>query len=233
METILIFIFAGLAIIFLVLWILSHDNSERYAKLANEMHGLGETMNRIACKMPSPQESKEKEQDTIDPDRLIESKPVTLESVRLALRFNGISPKIQDTRDPDALKFSYNDRNYRLNVGNLPYMSLLLVFKLESDDDVELMKEVAQYVSLRSYGACVFIIPEDGCFLISADIYADTYLYIRNNLRYFLEVVENTGRYFYSRYDHLREEKKKASHDAANTALLAPPTDAAGNKILS
>ena len=109
----------------------------------------------------------------------------------------------------------------------------MLVFGIDKEDDADLMKEAAQYVSLRSYGASVFVIPEDGCFLISTDVYADTYLYLRNNIRFFLEVVENTGRYFYDRYEELKEQKKKSSQDAINAALIAAQNDMTGKKVPS
>lgn len=233
METVLILTFAALAIIFLVLWLISYSRDESYGQLTKEVRGINDTMNRIAYKMSSSQETAGKKEEVVDVSEVETAKPVTIESVRTALRYNGISPEILDTHELDVIKFTFYDRKYRLNLGRLPYVNILLVFGIDKEDDAELMKEAAQYVSLRSYGASVFVIPEDGCFLIGTDIYADTYLYLRNNIRFFLEVVENTGGYFYSRYEELKEKKKKSSQEAINTALLAAQNDLTGKKIPS
>ena len=182
-------------------------------------------MNRIAYKMPSPQELFERKEDS--------NKPVTIESVRTALRYNGISLEILDSHDPDMFKVTYNGSKYRLNLSKLPFITILLVFGIDKDDDVELMQEAAQFVSIRAYGACVFVVPEEDCYFIGTDVYADTYLYLRNNIRFFLEVIENTGRYFYGRYEELKEQKKKSSKEAINNALIAAQINMAGNKIPS
>ena len=232
METTLILIFAGLAFIFLVLWLAGRSNSG-YEKLANEMRDINDTMNRIAYKMPSPQDSPKIKEEVVAVPEVETTKPVTIESVRTALRYNGISPEILDTHEPDIIKFTFNDRKYRLNLGRLPFVNIMLVFGIDKEDDADLMREAAQYVSLRSYGASVFVIPEDGCFLISTDVYADSYLYLRNNIRFFLEVVENTGGYFYSRYEELKAQKNKSSQEAINTALIAAQNEMAGKKIPS
>lgn len=232
METVLILTFAALAIIFLVLWLISYSRDESYGQLTKEVRGINDTLNRLVYKLPTPQEASEKQGAAAVPEADT-SKPVTVESVRSALRYNGISPEILDTHEPDVIKFTFNGRKYRLNLGRLPYVNILLVFGIDKEDDAELMKEAAQYVSLRSYGASVFVIPEDGCFLISTDVYADTYLYLRNNIRFFLEVVENTGGYFYSRYEELKEQKKKSSQDAINAALIAAQNEMVGKKTPS
>lgn len=233
METVLILTFAALAIIFLVLWLISYSRDESYGQLTKEVRGINDTLNRLVYKMPTPQEATEKQGVAVAVPEAETTKPVTIESVRSALRYNGISPEILDTHESDVIKFTFNDRKYRLNLGRLPYVNIMLVFGIDKEDDADLMKEAAQYVSLRSYGASVFVIPEDGCFLISTDVYADTYLYLRNNIRFFLEVVENTGGYFYSRYEELKEQKKRSSQEAINSALLAAQNDLTGKKIPS
>ncbi|MBR5677178.1 MAG: hypothetical protein IKX20_03470 [Paludibacteraceae bacterium] len=233
MEQTLILLFAGLAVIFFVLWLAGSSRTDSYSKLTNELHGINDTMNRLVYKMPAPQEATEKQGAPVSVPEAEISKPVTIESVRSALRYNGISPEILDTHEPDIIKFTFNDRKYRLNLGRLPFVNIMLVFGIDKEDDADLMRDAAQYVSLRSYGASVFVIPEDGCFLISTDVYADSYLYLRNNIRFFLEVVENTGGYFYSRYEELREQKKKSSQDAINAALIAAQNDMTGKKVPS
>lgn len=233
MENVLILIFAGLAVIFFVLWIAGCSRSDDYSKLANEIHGINDTLNRLVYKIPAPQEASEKNDEIVAVPDAETTKPVTIESVRTALRYNGISPEILDTHDPSSVRFSFNELKYRLNLERLPFVSIQLIFGIDKEDDADLMKEVAQQVSLRSYGASVFVIPEDSCYFISMDFYADTYLYLRNNIRFFLGAVENTCRYFHERYGEFKEQKKKSSQEAINTALIAAQTDLTGKKIPS
>lgn len=124
----LIILFAGLAIIFLVLWLVGQTREESYAKLVNEIHGLNDTMNRIAYKLPSPQEAtgKESKEDSDVPEPE-SSRPVTIDSVRAALRFNGISPNSAESCESDTLAFSYRGRNYRLKHLTLFLMALCVI----------------------------------------------------------------------------------------------------------
>lgn len=233
METILILTFAALAIIFLVLWLISYSRDESYGQLTKEVRGINDTLNRLVYKMPAPQEATEKQGTAVAVPEEEISKPVTIESVRTALRYNGISPEILDTHDPSNVRFSFNELMYRLNLERLPFVGIQLIFGIDEEDDADLMKEAAQFVSLRSYGTSVFVIPEDSCYFISMDFYADSYIYLRNNIRFFLGAVENTCRYFHNRYGELKEQKKKSSQEAINTALIAAQSDLAGKKIPS
>lgn len=233
METVLILTFAAIAIIFLVLWLISYSRDESYGQLTKEVRGINDTLNRLVYKMPSPQVASEKQGAAVDVPEAEISKPVTIESVRTALRYNGISPEILDTHDPSNVRFSFNELKYRLNLERLPFVGIQLIFGIDEEDDADLMKEAAQFVSLRSYGTSVFVIPEDSCYFISMDFYADSYLYLRNNIRFFLGAVENTCQYFHNRYGELKEQKEKSSQEAINTALIAAQSDLAGKKIPS
>ena len=233
METVLILTFAALAIIFLVLWLISYSRDESYGQLTKEVRGINDTLNRLVYKMPAPQEATDKKEEIVAVPDSETTKPVTIESVRTALRYNGISPEILDTHDPSSVRFTFNELKYRLNLERLPFASIQLIFGIDKEDDADLMKEVAQQVSLRSYGASVFVIPEDSCYFICMDFYADTYLDLRNNIRFFLGAVENTCRYFHERYGKFKEQKKKSSQEAINTALIAAQTDLTGKKIPS
>ena len=41
-------------------------------------------------------------------------KPMSVESIRTALRFNGISPEIPDTHEPDIVHFKIGDTKFRI-----------------------------------------------------------------------------------------------------------------------
>lgn len=232
-QLLLIFITISIALVFfiLVIWLIGFASEED--KLTDEIRSLNNTMHQIASKMPSLQELSENKEEVVAVAKEASTKPVTIESVRTALRYNGIPSEIPDPEEPDNLRVTFNGSKYRLGCSKLPFITILWFFGIDKEHDVELMKEAAQYVSIRAYGACVFVVPEENCYFIGTDIYADSYLYLRNNIRFFLEVVENTGRYFYNRYEELKDQKKKSSKEAVNNAFIAAQIEMAGNKTPS
>ena len=235
METILIFTFATLAIIFLVLWFIRYSSGESCGQLTKEVRSINDTLNRLVCKMPALQEATETKEKVKGLPEIDPFEPINNDTVRTALRYNGISPDNQDPDEPEVLFFAFNGRHYRVCLGGLPFVTIQLVFRLNEKEErnIELMKEAALDVSLRVYGACVHVVPEKQYFLIEADIYADTYLYLRNNIRFYAGLVENTSHYFYDRYEELKKERYQSSQEAINHALIAAQNDMAGNKISS
>ena len=235
METILIFTFAALAIIFLVLWLIRYTSGESYSQLTKEVRGMNETLNCLVGKMSALQEATEKKEKVKGLPEIDPFEPLSIESVRTALRYNGILPDNQDPDEPEVLFFAFNGRHYRVCLGGLPFVTIQLVFRLNEKEErnIELMKEAALDVSLRAYGACVHVVPEKQYFLIEADIYADTYLYLRNNIRFYAGLVENTASFFYDHFEDLQKERKQYSQEAINHALIAAQNDLAGKKLSS
>lgn len=133
-----------------------------------------------------------------------------VDSICKILRTLGISSEVVETGRPMLIRFTYNDMSYRLVFDDIPFLSLFMMFDFNPEEEnIELMKDAAQYVSLRTFGAAVFVVPEDAYWMVGYDIYADSDSYLQNNLKLFLDTVEHVGYYFYEYYQNLKSRHLK------------------------
>ena len=233
METVLILTFASLAFIFLMLWLAGCSRSDDYSKLANEVHGINDTMNRIAYKL-SDRESEQKKESGNETNRgsMPASEPATIESIREALRYNGFSPDAPSSDDPDRVWFKIDDTNYCVDASKLPYLSLELGYNQESDEeDLILMKQAALDTSMGMYMVKICVTPK--YYVCRIDILADSYLYLRDTLSQQVDILIKGIHHFMDRYKELRDEKKQSSQEAINAALIAAQNEMIGKKIPS
>lgn len=233
METTFILLFAGLAVIFFVLWLAGSSRADAYSKMANELHGLNDTMNRIAYKLSDRDSAQNKKpEDETSHETVSANEPVTIASIREALRYNGYSPDDPSSDDPDRVWFKIDDTNYCVDASKLPYVSLELGYNQESDEeDLELMKQAALDTSIGMYMVKISVTPKN--FVCRIDIFTDSYLYLRDTLRPQIDILEKGVRHFMDRYKALRDEKQQSSQEAINAALIAAQNDLAGKKIPS
>lgn len=146
----------------------------------------------------------------MEPDNTDSCSPIEVESVCKILHAIGITSEVVETGHPMYIRFTYNDMSYRLVFDDIPFLSLVLMFDFNpEEEDIELMKDAAQYVSLRSFGAVVFVVPEDAYWLVGYDIFADSESYLQKNLNVFLDVLGNVGWYFYEYYHRLKSKHSK------------------------
>ena len=143
----------------------------------------------------------------IDPSA---NSPITIAQVREALQYNDITSKIAYIDSSEYISFNYKDFEYRLNCNDLPFVSVTMCFEYDPEkEDVELMKDAAQYVSVRSCGAVVFVVPEYNYWFAGYDIFADTSTYLKENLLLFLEHVGYAAGYFYEYYENRKSKHSK------------------------
>ena len=233
MELTLILTFAGLAFIFLVLWLASCSRADAYSKLTNEIHGINDTMNHIAYKLSNRDnvQTKESEDDTKH-ETSPASGPVTIESIREALRYNGYSPDDPASDDPGRIWFKIDDTNYCVDATKLPYLSLELGFNQETDEeDLELMKQAALDTSMGMYMVKICVTPK--YYVCRIDILAESYLYLRDTLQRQVDILQEGIHHFMDKYKELRDEKQQSSQEAINAALIAAQNDLTGKKIPS
>lgn len=134
----------------------------------------------------------------------------TVDSICKVLRDLGISAEVIETDSPMSIRFTYNDMSYRLVFDDSLFLSLILMFDFNPEEEnIELMKDAAQYVSLRTFGTVVFVVPEDAYWVVGYDIYADSESYLQNNLNLFLDILGHTGWYFYEYYQNLKSRHSK------------------------
>lgn len=146
--------------------------------------------------------------------------PLTIEDVKRALYDNNITPSIIDTDGPVYISFKYDNYTFNLNLDNLPFLSFILEFELNSEEDIPLMKAAAEYVSTRSCGSCVFVVPEDLFWLVKYDYLSDSYSFFRDQLCYILDNMLNIAGYFYEYYINLVTNRR----DSESTAFDKPIT---------
>ena len=146
----------------------------------------------------------------MEPDKTDSISPISIGTVCKILHALGGSSVIVENDDPLSISFKYDDMSYWLVLDELPFISLVLAVDFNpEDEDIELMKDAAQYVSLHSFGAVVYVIPEDAYWLVGYDIYADSESYLRKLLKLSLDNLKQVGWYFYDYYHRLKSKHSK------------------------
>ena len=169
----------------------------------NQLKGRVDTMREAALKA----EAKEKAEVQENEDASV--KPLSVQSIRTALRFNGFSPEITDTSEPDIVKFDYEDTHIRIEGGHLPYLSISAVFGLnEPEENMALLQRAAHEIVSRMFVGKAFLIDDGNAVVFSVEFIAD-YMYLRNNLREYVRIMMETGRRFYETYDQLKGQQTK------------------------
>ena len=140
-------------------------------------------------------------------------RPLNAESVRIALRYNGFSPEIVDTHlnDWQAVRFKVEETFFRIDTSRLPLTTLEMGFRMDKDEDVDLMERAAREVTAGIFVGKANILrgEEESAVVFQAEFIADSYLYFRDNFKEYLNIVIETHKRFYETYDNLKEEKKK------------------------
>ena len=230
MESIFIILFAGLSIVFLILWLISQSKTEVNERMINSLRSIDDAMNRLAFSITELRESAKTDESASSEE---ETMSLTKESVCKALRYNHLVIDKLDPNEPDIVRFSYDQVHYRINTVNLPYLSMEAGFRYDSqEDDIDLMRQVAEDITYNMYIAKV-IVSTKGYYVFQVDFLAQSFLPLRDNLRCYLDIIIEANHRFNDRYNQLLKERKRASQDALQATLLTAPTDAAGNKILS
>ena len=138
-------------------------------------------------------------------------KPVTVDSIRTALRFNGISPEIPDTHEPSIVHFRVSDTKFRINAEHLPFMSIEVGYGLRNEpkEDTELMYQAATDVTSRMYIGKAYLMGDAEAIIFSVELLCDSYMHLRNNLRQYLDILSDINKRFYEAYEALKEQRNK------------------------
>ena len=202
---------------------MSGKGTEPLENLSQHLQGINLSLHGIGNKMSGMRSAKERPQT-----------PLTVDTVKRILRDHGFVPEVSDPEDPSTMYFFYNSRRYRLQANGLPYITIGLVFGLKpEEEDLELLGEASIYVSKTIYGVTATVFPVDDKLVVAfnSDIYADTDQYLHKHIRFFVEAVDNAGRYFFGHYCHLREEK--SAQEVFNGAWFAGQNEQNGKKLIS
>ena len=240
MGTIGVCIIAALAILFMVLWM--DVRAKNYAtKGRNEVVGkietIQKTMDGTLVRIMRLEEAAKKHQceaDKEEAEKEVAKKPVTIESVRIALRYNGYSPEIVDTYldDWQIVKFKINDTLFRIDTSRLPFLTLELGYKLNpEEEEVELMRRAAAEVSAGIFIAKVNIHGDGNAVVFNVEFICDNYLHLREYFKQYLEIIIEAHKRFFETYDKMKEEKKKLLEAAQS--FKPSITESSSKKALS
>ena len=240
MGTIGVCIIAVLAMLFMVLWM--DVRAKSYAakgrsEIVGKIEAIQKTMDGTLVRIMRLEESEKKhpaEADKEEGEKEVVKKPVTIESVRTALRYNGYSPEIIDTHldDWQIVKFKINDTLLRIDTSRLPFLTLELGYRLNPDEeDVELMRRAAAEVSAGIFIAKVNIHGDGQAVVFNVEFICDNYLHLRDNFKQYLEIIIEAHKRFFETYDKMKEEKKKVLEAAQSFNPSIP--ESSSKKALS
>lgn len=138
-------------------------------------------------------------------------KPVSVESIRTALRFNGISPDIPDTQEPEIVHFTIGDTKYRINGEHLPFISIEVGYGLKNvpKEDTALMYQAAADVTSRMFIGKAYIMGDAEAIIFSVELLCDSYMHLRNNLKQYLDILSDINKRFYEAQEALKERRKE------------------------
>lgn len=132
---------------------------------------------------------------------------LTIDDVVMALRENGITPISVDTDGPECVDFAYADNYYIIKLLCPPFITITQPNLLDSEgNDVERMKDAALYVSSRTCGPCVLVLPNDYLWVVNYDYLVDSYACLQKHLLYILDTLNDVGKYFFEYYQKLQSK---------------------------
>lgn len=143
-----------------------------------------------------------------------DAQSLSLQDVILALRENGITPVRVDSDGPESIEFYYDDYFYKIILTNPPFISFYFSLPLIPEThDLEILKDAAIYVSYRTSGACVFVLPDDYLLDIVYDYLVDSYDNLRKHLILVLENLFSICQYYLEYCFALESKKDKSSSE--------------------
>ncbi len=150
--------------------------------------------------------------------------PLTVDSVRRALRENGFRPEGPDTDagDRQLVVFNIENTRFHVDVTRLPFITLELGYSMDPlKEDIDLLYRAAYEVTAGVFVGKAVILGEGQAVVFQAEMMCDSYTHLKDNFRRYLDIVIETHRRFYDTYQKMKEEKKRAVEDIMNSAFNA------------
>ena len=146
---------AFLAVTCFVLAYLLYSENDKRTKLFEDYC-------EIKARQEIAAEAADSRQTEISDDTEARQKPMSVDSIRTALRFNGISPEIPDTHEPDIVHFKIGDTKFRINAEHLPFMSIEVGYGLRNEpkEETALMYQAATDVTSQMFIGKAYIMGE-------------------------------------------------------------------------
>ena len=202
LSTILSYALAVAIILFLS--VVSERLTRKNALLEKQVHDLQELVSAVN---PDSEQEPSLEQGEFG-DNLAE-KPVTVESIRTALQFNGISPEPPGSDDRSIILFTVGETHFRIVATNLPFLSIEMGFYLDRDkEDLSLLRQGAAEITASTFIGKACIVGNGEAIIYSTELLCDSYAHFRDNLKQYLHILHDTYTKVHDTYDKLKEQKK-------------------------
>ena len=195
---------AFLAVTCFVLAYLLYSENDKRTKLF-------ENYCEIKARQEIAAEAADSRRAEISDDTEARKKPMSVDSIRTALRFNGISPEIPDTHEPDIIHFKIGDTKYRINAEHLPFMSIEVGYGLRNEpkEETALMYQAAADVTSQMFIGKAYILGDAEAIIFSVELLCDSYMHLRNNLKLYLDILSDINKRFYEAFEALKERRKE------------------------
>ena len=132
-------------------------------------------------------------------------KPLSIDSIRTALRYNGLSPETIEGQHPRAVYFRYNDVLYEINTGNLHLIAIAAIYNVgDAKVNSDLLSSAAEVLTSEMFVCKVYMSEEGKSITYSVEFICDSYLYLRNNIKEYIGLLEEAQRRLYDRYEDMK-----------------------------
>lgn len=169
----------------------------------NQLKGRVDALQEITDKVVASQKALTNE------DAEAKQKPVTVDSIRTALRFNGFSPEVPDANNWSTVFFKDGDTTLRINADNMPFIAIEVGFGLEKPKDEALLKQAAADITSHMYIGKAYITDNAETVIFSAEVLLDSYVHLRDNLKQYIGILRSANDRFFETYNILTEKKKE------------------------
>ncbi|MBR0532761.1 MAG: hypothetical protein IJJ96_09145 [Bacteroidales bacterium] len=226
----MIFCVIAICVIVVVLFLFYRDRIhmvECQKDAGTKLDSLERTVDRLLVRMNKADETLRvlnTENQKIASQVKEKNKQVTLESVRLAVRYNGFSPEIIGTHAKEwtIVSFKVEDTIIRIDTSRLPYLVFQLVYSLKLEDyDTELLSLAASEVTSRMIIGKVVLSLENKLLSFDAEMLCHSYHQLRDDFKGYLNILFETQSHFTETYERLKEEKEKAEKALDNDESIA------------
>ncbi len=226
-------ILATLLVAMVILLALEDRKSDRLLAEKAVLQKQADDLRDVITAVHKDDEAREKAEESDEPSVDCQ-KPLTVESIRTALRFNGYSPGTPDPDAPEDVIFKKDEFNIRIMTARLPFVSIISGCPLDKiEASLSLLQKAAEEVTKRMYIGKVFLTDDEELVLFSVEFLSDSYVQFRDRLNDYLQIVTDTGVHFFDAVKRLEMDAKKERESVFSGESFLQAAQANSKKIQS
>ena len=217
---------AGAVAIVLFVFLLMEDvKNDKLLEENGRLKGREEVLEEMQSAVPVVSSLEERE-------RMKKETPFTMDSIRTALRYNGCI--LGTDEGNDSIGFTKNDVRFCIFTTNAPILVLGLSYALHSEEeDLDSMRCAATDVMARTLTGKIMVSDDGSAVYFQAEYYCDSYVYFRDSLKYYLEILFQTRSRFFETYENMKEEKRRSLESLHNGSIFTSGELVPGPKNVS